>query len=183
MDNKRIYITGFMGAGKSAVGKRLADKLRFNFFDLDKLIEQKFGMAVTLLFEEYGEDHFRKLERECLQMLANENKDFICALGGGALMNGDCLNIIKNSGILVYLNVKESILISRLKNKTKRPLLLNSDGTVKSEEELKTLINSMLAQRKPIYGQADLSILIKEERPLEIVASLVHNKVTRYLDR
>lgn len=148
-----IFLIGFMGAGKSTIGKKLAHRLGLTFFDLDKLIEAKAGCSISDIFKFLGETAFREMEQACLQSFQTEN-NFLLACGGGTPCFFDNLRFMKDNGLVVYVNLQESILFERLsKAKKIRPSIVGMD-----EKQLKEFISNQLKARMPFYEQADLSM-------------------------
>jgi len=152
-----IYLTGFMGSGKSTIAPILANTLGFSYFDIDKEIEALTSKKITEVFSDFGEEYFRELEHNLLLSLSNMD-DCIVSLGGGTIANQNNLEIIKTSGILVYLRAKPEFILKRLKYKTDRPLIKSIEGKQLSEEQLLFKINQLLKQREPYYAQADIVI-------------------------
>lgn len=154
--SERIYLTGFMGSGKSTIGLILANSLGYNFLDIDQLIEKEFGISVTEFFQKFGEKEFRKTEKEILKNISNL-ENVIISLGGGTLTSEENLKIIKDSGLLIYLKASPETLFERLKYKTDRPLIKEfvEKGDI---EGLKNRIINLLAQREKFYNQSDLII-------------------------
>ena len=99
-----IYLTGFMGSGKSTIGPILANTLGWDFFDLDKLVENKTGKKIRDIFEQEGESYFRKIETDTLREIS-ESKNVIISLGGGTIANKENIEIMKNTGKIIYLKV------------------------------------------------------------------------------
>lgn len=151
---QHIFLTGFMGSGKSTYGKKLANLMKLNFVDLDTYIEEEQKLSVAQLFEIKGEEKFREIEAEALKIVLQEKKQQIISLGGGTICFYDNLKQIKKNGILVYLDLPASALFTRiLPNVSQRPLL----KTYK-EEELLLFIEEKLASRKSYYNQAHLTV-------------------------
>ena len=149
----KIYLIGFMGSGKTFVGKQLAQLLDYLFVDTDSLIENTEGVTVAQLFENKGETAFRKIESERLQGLSKWD-NIIVATGGGAPCFHDNMTFINNSGITVYLKTNPQLLLERLMPELEhRPLLRG-----RSEAELLAFIKTKVAEREAFYGQADLII-------------------------
>ncbi len=148
--DQTIFLTGFMGSGKTSVGKKLANKLEKQFYDLDRFIEEKEGKSISEIFREIGESGFRELESKYLRELANQ-QNAVIALGGGTPCFSNNMEFIKSNGISIYLKLDESILVGRLRtNKTKRPLIAN-----KTDEEISAFVRETLEQREPFYDQAN----------------------------
>jgi shikimate kinase len=149
----KVYLIGFMGSGKTYVGKQLAQLLDYLFIDTDSLIENTEGVTVAQLFETKGETIFRKIESERLQGLAKWD-NIIVATGGGAPCFHNNMAFINNSGITVYLKTKPELLLERLKPETEhRPLLRGRTDT-----ELLAFIKERVTTREEFYGQADITI-------------------------
>lgn len=150
----KIFLLGFMGCGKSTLGKKLANKLGFQFFDLDKCIEEKVQMSITDIFKTKGEEQFRKLESDELINILSSNDNYVVALGGGAPCFNENMDLINNSGTSIYLKYNEGILASRLINaKAERPLIVN-----KTKEELIDFIAKLLKEREQYYLKSKLVI-------------------------
>jgi shikimate kinase len=147
----RIFVTGFMGSGKTTAGKKLAAKLKLQFLDLDDLIEKRYGKSINAIFEEEGEESFRKKEHAVLEELS-QSDNFILATGGGAPCHYDNMELINRLGISVYLKMTPEALFSRLKEvRQKRPLIKHLD-----DEELKNYIIEKLMERERYYKKAHI---------------------------
>lgn len=143
----KIFLVGFMGSGKSTLGKKIAKKLNLPFFDLDDCIEQKTGKKIAELFNDNGESFFRDIESQQLTELINNEEKYIISLGGGTPCFNNNMDLINNSGASVYLKYNTGILVSRLENaKADRPLLKN-----KSKEELSAFVGDLLNKREKYY--------------------------------
>ena len=154
INNKlNISLCGMMGSGKSAIGKILANKLNYNFIDVDKIIENEAKKTIKKIFEEDGEMYFRDLE-EKITIDTLENKETIVSLGGGAIINKKIRNSIKKNSYNIYLNVDVNILIKRLQFSKTRPLIHKKD--------LKTELINLISKRKKFYLKADLIIQNEE---------------------
>jgi shikimate kinase len=148
--NKRIYLVGFMGAGKTTFGKKLAAKMNFRFFDIDKEFERKYKTTVDLFFKKYGEKPFRNIEYEML-ISTFEMENVVVSTGGGTPVFFDSMDLIKRNGVSIYLQMTPEALYSRLVHaKRLRPLLANL-----TENELLEFIKEKLTVREPYYKQSD----------------------------
>jgi shikimate kinase len=148
---RRVYITGFMGCGKTTAGKKLASALNFSFIDLDLEIERKEQRAVREIFAKSGEEYFRLSESEVLRNL-DITSDTVVSTGGGTPCYRDNLLYMKQTGILVYLKMTPHQLSARLGDNTgRRPLLKDL-----KESELVDYISIKLREREPFYNQANL---------------------------
>lgn len=147
----RIYLIGYMGVGKTTVGKKLAHLLDMNFIDLDKFIESKYHKTVSELFAEKGEPEFRLIEQKSLREVS-EIEDVVVSTGGGAPCFFDNMQLMNQSGVTVYIKADAEELAARLRaSKTVRPIVAG-----KSFEELKPFITRHLSDREPFYNQAKI---------------------------
>ena len=170
---RNIVLMGFMGAGKTYWGQKIASYLNWGFCDLDDLIEQQQRMSVPLIFEKFGETFFRELEQKNLGNLLNKSK-LVVALGGGTPCNQHSIKrIISSAGTCcIYLKLSPEILYERLHKETaQRPLLAN-----KTAVQLQYLINERLNERAKFYEQAQYSLTI-EHQNLKNFAAIIkeHN--------
>jgi shikimate kinase len=154
INNKlNISLCGMMGSGKSAIGKILANKLNYNFIDVDKMIEIDAGKTIKKIFEEDGEQYFRDLEeKKTINIL--ELKETIVSLGGGAIINKNIRGSIKKNSYNIYLNVNIDILTKRLQNSKTRPLIY--------KKNLKKELINLIGIREKFYRKADL--IVKNEK-------------------
>lgn len=149
----RIYLIGYMGCGKSTLGRRLSKYLSLQFVDMDHYIEERNYKTIPQIFAEDGEAEFRKTERKALEELS-EFTDIVIATGGGAPCFFDNMDLMNKTGKTIYLNIHPKILADRLlKSKTERPLIKG-----KSREELVAFIDETLNKRNEFYTQAKYQI-------------------------
>ncbi len=153
----RIFITGFMGSGKSTIGPLLASALGRRFIDLDSVIEEKEGMAISRIFMEKGEPGFRRLERRELLLLSVQS-GIVVATGGGALTDPGSLAIVQRSGVLVYLEISVDALVRRLRGMRGRPMIAAEDGSLLPDEQLRDRVTSLLRSRESAYRLADVIV-------------------------
>lgn len=169
MNQKRkqaLFLCGMMGTGKSLIGKYLAKKLNIPFTDLDTKIESETGKKIPQIFEEKGESGFRKIERNTLVNYLNYPNG-VLALGGGSLQNQELVDLIKNCGILIFIDTPIETLLSRLKRSRRRPMINGLDL-----HELEMLIKKLIEERKPFYNQADI-ILSGDAKSHETTTNLI----------
>lgn len=152
-----IVLCGFMGCGKSTVGKNIARKSGKRFVDMDSFIEQKAGMSVSEIFEKYGEQGFRDMEHEACIELSRE-KNLIIASGGGALTFERNVEVFKQSDVIVLLDVSLDTIKLRLRDDKKRPLLQRPDKDKAMAE--------LYEKRLPLYKNAADVTVKGEETPL-----------------
>jgi shikimate kinase len=150
-DKIHIFLIGFMGSGKTSLGKLLARKLKFEFLDTDLLIEEQEKSSIQEIFSSKGESYFREKEHEVLLELGENNQPTIFSTGGGMPLFNDNLSLMKKKGLVVFLDVPIGMLYFRLKNDVKRPLLA-------SQVNLLDYIETTLNERIPVYQQADFTV-------------------------
>ena len=146
---RRIILIGYMGAGKTTVGRALAKDMGLMFYDLDWYIESRRHKTVAQLFDEVGEEGFRSIERNMLHEVA-EFEDVVISCGGGTPCFYDNIDYMNSQAQVVYLRAEPEVLLAHLQmGKTKRPLLQG-----KSPEELSLFIREQLERREPFYRKA-----------------------------
>jgi shikimate kinase len=146
MNSSIIYLVGFMGAGKSSVGSRLAAVLGRPFIDLDVEIQRREGRSVPEIFRHRGEDGFRRIERQELERVC-ALRDIVVALGGGAFCSGENQLLVQPTGVSVWLDASLDVMLSRCEKDGTRPLLAD-------REEMEAL----LERRRPLYAMAEIRI-------------------------
>ena len=159
-----ILLTGFMGAGKTTVAKKLAKRLGYFFIDTDREIEKEQGCSITEIFKYGGEECFRDLETDILQKLQTK-QNLVIATGGGMVLRNENRSLMQSLGTRVYLKVELQELMHRLKKDKKRPLLQKS----KPEEH----ILEILQQRKSIYEEAECIIDTTDLSPHQMVTEII----------
>lgn len=165
----KLFLTGYMGCGKSAVGTALSTLSQTPFVDLDDYIENEIGMSIANIFRLKGESFFRELEQESLDEIIRSRNAFVLATGGGTACFGDAVDRMKAAGKLVYLSGSVDYLLFRLQDSiTKRPLLAS-----KKPEELHTFVSQHLAQRQAFYNRADFTIQVEGKTVHEIAQEIL----------
>ena len=148
----QVYLIGYMGSGKTTVCKQLARALRFDFFDLDEVIEKAENRSIPEIFAREGESSFRGLERKYLRQLIDTKANMVLSTGGGTPCFYDNHMIMKKAGITVYLKMDVATLVHLLSNaKEERPLVAG-----KSPDELTTFIKNHLEERSEYYDDCDI---------------------------
>ena len=148
----KIFINGYMAAGKTTFGKALAQKIGTLFIDLDQYIEENTGMTISELFTERGENNFRKLEKELLQKVVEETDDAVIACGGGTPCFHNNMKFMNNNGLTIFLETSTPVLISRLQlQNATRPILAG-----KTNDEIREKVLTQLCERLPHYMEAKL---------------------------
>ncbi|MDZ4699923.1 MAG: shikimate kinase [Rhodothermales bacterium] len=154
----RIYLTGFMGSGKSTLGAALATRLGYDFVDLDERIVERIGMPIAPFFKQFGEAAFRWHETEALYETA-ERAPLVVAVGGGALVSEDNLAFALAHGLVVYLHVEPAEIVRRLRAEPNtRPMLLDPEGHPMPEALVSERITRLMTFRDPIYRRAHLTV-------------------------
>jgi shikimate kinase len=147
----KIYLIGFMGSGKSTIGRKIARTLNYEFYDLDSYIESYCGQSINSLFNEKGEAYFRSIESQCLRHF-NDKKFIVLSTGGGSPCFNDNMQLMLEHGCCVYIKMPEGALYQRLhKAIPKRPLLAG-----KSDDELREFIHDTLTYRETFYEQSHI---------------------------
>ncbi len=159
---ENIILIGFMGVGKTSLGKLLASKLGRAFIDLDEKIERDANMTIPEIFEKHGEKYFRKLEKEAVKEVS-QRRNIVIATGGGTVKDEENLQLLKNSGVVICLTTDAEEIFRRTEKRGERPVL-DSGGN----ERLET-IKKLLAEREKFYNQADFQIDTTDWSPLQIV--------------
>ncbi|MEM9051111.1 MAG: shikimate kinase [Bacteroidota bacterium] len=145
----KVFLIGYMAVGKTTIGKRLANALEIPFVDLDSEIVQRESRSINEIFEQEGEAYFRKQESEILNECCQNGQDLILSTGGGAPIYGSNLDRMLESGTVVWLDMDLEMIVNRLLQSNKRPLVKD-----KSEEELRDFVSNHLDERIPFYQKA-----------------------------
>ena len=153
LGRRSIVLIGMMGAGKSSIGRRLAARLGIPFVDADTEIEAAAGMTIEDIFANYGEASFRSGETRVISRLLEAGPQ-VLATGGGAFMNPETRGIIRRDGVSVWLKADFDVLFRRVKRRNDRPLLKTADPA--------ETLRKLMAERDPIYAQADASVHSRE---------------------
>lgn len=162
-----IFLIGFMGSGKTTLGKQLASKLSYRFIDQDEVIEQKYQMTVSEIFAKHGEEEFRRAENEALRELV-KRENCVIATGGGAPCFHNNMELMNESGFTIYIKVDPKIIVQRLKDAhTSRPLIKD-----KSETELLAYTQQKIAERSPFYSRSKLVLYSKSLTVDDILRAL-----------
>lgn len=165
---RKIYLVGFMGCGKSAIGRRLSYFLKMPYYDMDHEIVRQQGMAIPEIFEKYGEARFREIETEFLRNFRDEA--CIIATGGGVAVNEENRKIMRQTGLVFFLDAKFDDIYARIRNDKNRPIVQKS-----TEQELEELY----LQRRKFYRQAGHIQVLTEGRSLRQVVEYIAFQVKR----
>jgi len=167
----RYFITGYMGCGKTTIGRRLANRLGHAHLDLDEYFEEKYKTSISMFFERYGEDSFRKLEHELLKEVIDKHSDIVISCGGGTPCFYNNMDLMNLSGITIYLKLAAAMLASRLSSspfRYRRPKLQGLEKQV-----LLQTVTAHLLEREPYYSQSHVVLDVFEMKPVEIVDHIV----------
>ena len=160
---ENLVFLGMMGSGKSSIGLMVAKKLKLNFTDIDNEIEKELGKKITDIFEEYGEDFFRKIEEKITLKKLKLNSSVI-SLGGGAFINRNIRKEVLKNHLSFWLNLNNKILLDRIKNSKKRPLVINLPDNE---------INNLIKKRSNIYAKALFEIKCDNLSKNEVVNKII----------
>lgn len=159
-----IYLVGFMGTGKTAVAKRLAERLGMNYVEMDEVIEKKEAKSINDIFREDGEQYFRQLEKNLIEELATKKNQVVSA-GGGVVINPANIDKMKASGVIICLEASVDIIYERVKLDASRPLLQVEDPRGK--------IRELLESRKQHYDKSDYNIDTSDKNIEEVVDEII----------
>lgn len=161
---KNIVLTGFMGTGKTAVGKELAILLDIPLIDVDAEIEKSERMTINDIFKQRGESGFREIETAMIKKIS-QRKDSIISTGGGAVLKDENMETLRKSGIILCLMASPGTILQRVGNNNERPLLQGENPFEKIKE--------LLHVRKPFYDKADIIIDTENRTPLQIAEEII----------
>jgi len=164
LGGRTLVMVGMMGAGKSAIGKRLASRLGLPFVDADSEIEQAANATISEIFERDGEAYFRDGERRVIRRLL-EGEPKVLATGGGAFVSPETREAIRASAISIWLKADRDLILSRVRRRSNRPLLKTDDPA--------TVIDRLLRERSPIYAEADIHIQSREVAHEEVIDDIL----------
>ncbi len=170
---KTIFLIGYMGSGKSRIGRELSEVISYNFYDLDNFISANEGLTINEIFKKKKELYFRKIEREYLIQLINKDEDKVISLGGGTPCYSDNMDLILNTinSDSIYLNRSIDFLIERLYNKiSSRPLISH----LKNKDELKEFISKHLFERNQFYLRAKKILKTDNSKVDQIISELIN---------
>jgi shikimate kinase len=171
LGSRSIVLVGLMGAGKTAIGRKLATALGLAFIDSDQEIEGVSRMTIPELFEQYGEPEFRALEQRVIQRVL-EGGPQILSTGGGAFMNETTREAVRERGVSVWLKADLDLLMERVSKKQNRPLLKNDNP--------RAVLERLMGERYPVYAGADITVVTRDERK-EVIAAEVVEAIARHL--
>ena len=163
---KNIVLMGFMGAGKTTIGKKLAKALEYEFIDTDEWIEKEQGRKISDIFAEDGEAVFRDMETDLLKRLQESEGKFVLSIGGGMPVREENRALLRNLGIVIYLKTSKEEIIRRVSGNKNRPLLQGGD----LEEKVTNLMNA----REQIYVEtAHVEVITDGKNPLEVIEEII----------
>ncbi len=169
---RHIFLTGFMGSGKTTIGKKIARRINRPFYDCDQQIEKQTNCSIPEIFEYEGEQKFRKYEQQIINKLAGHLQPAVIALGGGALMHRQNLETVKQHGQLIYLKSHPDLIWQRIRLNRNRPLLI-SGQKVLSKEEFDQKISGLMVDREKGYLCADMVVDCGRKKADEIAELII----------
>ena len=172
LGDRAIVFVGLMGAGKTAIGRKVAQTLGLPFVDSDHEIETVSRMSVPDLFERYGEPEFRALERRVITRLVEEGSRVV-STGGGAFMNDETRRAISSHGISVWLKADIDVLMERVAKNRNRPLLRNADP--------RAVMKRLMHERYPVFALADVIVPTRDDAK-DVIADETVAAIARFLD-
>ncbi|MCC6347548.1 MAG: shikimate kinase [Nitrospirales bacterium] len=161
---RNIVLTGFMGTGKSEVGRLVAQKLHRLFLDVDSEIEKEQGMSIPEIFRLHGEEGFRDREAAAIRRAA-ERCGVVIATGGGAVIRQENRDALRKSGVIVCLTATPETILKRTGGSQERPLLRVEDPLLR--------IRELLESRRPYYGSADITVVTDGRAPREVAEEII----------
>lgn len=161
---KNIILTGFMGSGKTEVGKELSSMLGYTFIDVDEEIVKSENMPITEIFRQFGEPYFRDIETKIIKAVSSL-KSAVIATGGGAVLRKENTDALRENGIIVWLKARAETILKRTSNDSSRPLLQVPNPLEKIKE--------LLTYRAPFYEKADIIIDTEDKTPLKIAEEIL----------
>ncbi|MBE1286815.1 shikimate kinase AroK [Alteromonas sp. LMIT006] len=167
-EKRNIFLVGPMGAGKSTIGRHLADELHLEFFDSDQEIERKTGADISWIFDIEGEDGFRKREAEMINELT-DRQGIVLATGGGSIINSAVRNRLSARGIVVYLKTTIDKQVARTQRDKRRPLLQEDDPEI--------VLTKLAEERNPLYEEVADYIVDTDEQSARAVANQIMQKI------
>ena len=160
-----VILIGFMGTGKTSIGKILATKLGCVFVDLDHKIEADNNMSIPDIFKKFGEAHFRALEKQAVKEVT-ERHGIVIATGGGTIKDPENLKLLKESGLVICLTATVDEILFRTENKGDRPVLDKKD---EDQGDRRAAIEKLLEERRQFYDQADYKVDTTDWSPMQII--------------
>ncbi len=167
---KNVVLTGFMGTGKNAIGKRLVQELNLKFVDTDDIIEKKEGITISKIFKRFGEKYFRKLEKKVVKKIT-QGKDQVISTGGGVVLDQENISNLKKNGVIICLWASPGVIRERTEKEAHRPLLEN----VNREKRIKELLD----YRKSFYEKSADYIIDTSHLTVEETVE----KILKYLEK
>ena len=166
MKNKKIIaIVGLMGVGKTTIGAKLAEKTKYYFIDCDCEIEDRERKTIKEIFAQNGEKYFRQVEKKVIREIVERDENIVLSLGGGAFIDSDTRQILKEKSYTIWLFAKIDTILHRIGNKTTRPLL--------NQKYKRETLEELAAKRYPIYAEADFKFDTSDENHEALIAKIL----------
>ena len=164
---KNVVLIGFMGTGKTSVGRLLATRLGCAFHDLDKKIEERHGMSIPEMFAQHGEAYFRACEKDAVRA-ASARTNLVIATGGGTVKDAENVALLRTNGILVALAADVDTILQRTQTRGKRPVLDGADAG-----DRRAAVARLLEERRHLYESADITVDTSGRAPLEVAEHIM----------
>lgn len=171
-ERKNLILIGFMGAGKTTVGKALAEKKGYAFVDTDERIEREQGCTIPEIFEREGEGRFRDLETELLEHMLEDTRESIISVGGGLPVRERNRELLRELGCVIYLTATKETILSRVKNDGSRPML--------SGGELEERVEKLMREREALYRKAAHLLIRTDGRSIPEVVRIIGQETRRF---
>lgn len=168
---KNIVLTGFMGTGKTTVGKLLAKKLNRTFFDTDTIIEQQLSASISDIFKSVGEKQFREYESQVVKLMSSMDSCVI-ACGGGVVLNKHNIDLLRKNGIIINLFASPKQILSRISHEDHRPLIKKLINPMEG-------IKKMLNERKVAYDNCDIAVMTDGLTPEQVIITMLNNDTVK----
>lgn len=166
-----LVLIGFMGSGKTTLGKWISMNADMAFYDTDEYIESRQNREIKEIFATDGEEYFRNLETETVRFMSEHLTDSVISVGGGLPLREENQKLLKKLGQVIYLRATEETLLKRLENDTKRPLLAGND--------LKSRIHELMQQREHIYDHTAEIVIDTDEKTLAQIYNEIEDRIMR----
>ena len=169
---KNLILIGFMGAGKTTIGKILAREKGLTFVDTDERIAEEQGKSIPDLFDEYGETYFRDLETDLLRRMQEDTTDAVISVGGGMPVREENRELLRSLGCVIYLSASKQTILSRVRNDGSRPML--------NAENLDERVTQLMKARESLYRQAAHLDIRTDERSIHHVIQIIDQETRRF---
>lgn len=162
---KIIAIVGLMGVGKTTIGSKLAEKLKYYFIDCDQEIEDRERRSIKEIFAQDGEKYFREVEKETVKEIVLRDEEIVLSLGGGAFMDDEVRKVLAEKAIVIWLHASIDAILRRIKNRNTRPLL--------NQKNKRNVLEELAKKRYPVYAEADFKFNTSDENHEVLIKKII----------